>query len=137
MLSSIMMFGASFKSKKVYQIIFMVLWVILLAINTNLSYGWQFPLLNLFVGIFTMLIAAKLSQKHEWASIFTILLYSLLIDTASFLLFPEWTMGVNYLNYIWNGILFNYKTILMPLALFTLLKLSQLTYKKLTTVKQA
>ena len=118
MLGSLLMFGGAYRTKKWAQASFIVLWVAYMLLNSQFAFGWQFPVVNAIVGVMAVILTAKLSNKNNIYSVFTILIYSILIDTVSYLLFPLWRIDTGIAEYIINGIVFNYKNILLPLIAY-------------------
>ena len=79
--------------------------------------GNKFAMGNMFVyinaGIFLILSlvinSIKSKKTNTILSIFSILIWSIIIDVICYYMYPMMSMGQNLLTYVGQGILFNYK----------------------------
>lgn len=120
MMNSLLLFSGVYFKK--YKFILMALWIGYLIYVTNFSYGYVFPIINAVVGLSSIFLLSFF--KKGW-SIASVLIYSVLIDVISFIVFPMWHADVNLIQYVYNGILFNYKSILLPLAVYVGMELNK------------
>lgn len=115
--TSLLLFGASYNR---FKNIKWILYVLLMAYSvymTNFSYGILFPMVNLFAIGSVPLLLHLTKKANSFISIFAILFWSILIDTLTFILIPEFTMGVPLLQYIAAGIAFNINNMYLPIAI--------------------
>ena len=113
MLNSLLMLGSTYNKNKKLNVIFAITWIIFMLIGSNLKtgIGIRFTIMNFisFGLIFALGKIFKGKYSNIVVSIFSVLIWSIVIDIICYLLYPQFTMGQNILMYIGNGILFNYK----------------------------
>jgi len=111
MLNSILMLGSIYKYNKKLNIIFAAAWIIYMLIGSNFKTGLIFTIMN-FISFFLVFVIGKIFKgkySNKIVSIFSVLIWSVIIDIICYFLYPQFTMGQSILMYIENGILFNYK----------------------------
>ena len=113
MLNSLLMLGST--SKKMGKITYLCafIWIGYMLMNANLNSkaGLIFTGVNLIVFLITFAIGKIVKGKYSnvAVSIFSIIIWSILIDLACFYMFPQFAMGQNIIGYIGSGIEFNFK----------------------------
>ena len=87
-------------------------------INYDFSLGLAFPLINAIVLLTVTISINLISNKkvNTIMSIFSILIWSIIIDIVCFYMFPMMSAGQSLINYILQGILFNYKYIFVNIV---------------------
>jgi len=135
MISSVLMLGSSYSRSKKYTYIFIGAWFIYMLFKADFAHGMAFPILNMAAFLIAILLMRRFNGKivRAISSSMAILIWSVLIDIISFKMF--WTPNVTLLQYIFYGILFNYKFVILNLTLlgsyaFLKDKVYELVFKK-------
>ena len=118
MINSLFMLGGSYNKDRKISILFLTAWILYMLINYDFSLGLAFPLINAIV-LFTVTISINLisnKKVNTIMSIFSILIWSIIIDIVCFYMFPMMSAGQSLINYILQGILFNYKYIFVNIV---------------------
>lgn len=125
-LTAFLLFGASFKKFKWLSWVFhLILMMRLFYVNDgNISI---FFIVNALTFLLLPLILRSIKFGNNISSILVPLIWSVIIDTVSIVLFP---IATPYLAYIWQGILFNYKGIFMPAVIVVGYNAIELYFKK-------
>ena len=115
MLNSLLILGSTNKKFRKGNYVFAILWIGYMILNSNLTSGLVFVVANLLAFSTVFVIGKILKGKYSntLVSIFSILIWSVLIDTICYFMYPQMIMGQNIVSYIGNGILFNYKNVLI------------------------
>ena len=113
MINSLFMLGSSYNKDRKISIIFMIAWVLYMIIGNKVILGNTFVLINagVFLGICLSINLIKNKKINTVLSIISILIWSIIIDTICYFMYPTMSIGQNLFTYIWQGILFNYKYI--------------------------
>ena len=111
MINSLFMLGSSFNKNRKVSLAFMVGWVTYIIINQ--LYLGLFPIVNaiVFLVITVSINLIKNKKINTILSIFSILIWSIIIDIICYYMYPLFSSNQNILGYVWQGILFNYKYI--------------------------
>lgn len=111
MLNSLFMLGSSFNKNRKVSLAFMIGWIVYVVIN-QLYLGW-FAIVNAitFLVITVSINLVKNKKLNTMLSIFSILIWSITIDIICYYMYPLFTINQNIFEYIWQGIVFNYKYI--------------------------
>jgi len=111
MLNSILILGSTYNKNKKLNIIFAITWIAFMLIGSNLKTGLIFTVMNLmsFGLVFGLGKVFKGKYSNKVVAIFSVLIWSVIIDIICYFLYPQFAMGQNILQYIGSGILFNYK----------------------------
>ena len=118
MINSLFMLGGSYNKDRKISILFLTAWILYMLINYDFSLGLAFPLINAIV-LLTVTISINLMSNKKVntiMSIFSILIWSIIIDIVCFYMFPMMSAGQSLINYILQGILFNYKYIFVNIV---------------------
>jgi len=114
MLNSILMLGSTYESKKL-NLLFALGWILFTLFRSDFSHGigLQFTIINFSVFSLVFLLGKLFAGRYsnKIISVFSILIWNILIDTTCYFLFPQFSMGQSLLLYVSNGILFNYQFI--------------------------
>lgn len=110
-LTSFLFFGASFKKFKWMTWVFHAILMMRLFSGINLVDASLFTVINFLTIVLLPIILKSLKVGNNISSILVPLIWSVIIDTVSYAMFPT---SLSYLTYVWNGIVFNYKGIIMP-----------------------
>jgi len=123
MLNALLMFGSTNKKMKKINWFCMIMWFIFMFMNADFKTGAIFTLINAAVFFFTFGLGqfAKGKYSNTIVSVCSILIWSILIDIISFYMYPQFTMGQNIIGYIYNGIVFNAKYILLNIFVLSIL----------------
>ena len=119
MLSSILMFGSTYHKNNRLNIICALTWLIQMLMVLNLQTGVTFIIINTisFSLVFLLGRIFKGNISNKIIALFSILIWSVIIDSFCYFLYPEFTFGQNLLMYIANGIVFNYRFVFYNLAI--------------------
>ena len=121
------MFFSCYKTK--FRNIFFMLFIAYLTYQNFLNTNILFGLIN-FALIVMLVCFTRLTNKYNSIfSIFLKLIYSVIIDCVSYFYWQISTYGVGLLDYIWQGIVFNSKDIVLSILIFTLIVLANKIYK--------
>lgn len=118
MINSLFMLGGSYNKDRKISILFVTAWILYMLINYDFSLGLAFPLINAIV-LLTVTIGINLisnKKVNTIMSIFSILIWSIIIDIICFYMFPMMSASQSLINYILQGILFNYKYIFVNIV---------------------
>ena len=112
MINSIFMLGSSYNRNKKISIIFMLGWILYMIIQQSRT-GMTFPIINTIVFLIVTISINLVKNKkiNTVLSVFSILIWSIIIDIICYYLYPLFSLNQNIFGYIWQGILFNYKYI--------------------------
>ena len=118
MINSLFMLGGSYNKDRKISILFLTVWILCMLINYDFSLGLAFPLINAIVLLTVTISINLISNKkvNTIMSIFSILIWSIIIDIVCFYMFPMMSAGQSLINYILQGILFNYKYIFVNIV---------------------
>lgn len=118
MINSLFMLGGSYNKDRKISILFLTAWILYMLINYDFSLGLAFPLINAIVLLTVTISINLISNKkvNTIMSIFSILIWSIIIDIVCFYMFPMMSAGQSSINYILQGILFNYKYIFVNIV---------------------
>lgn len=111
MLNSLFMLGSSFNKNRKISLVFMIGWIAYVIINQ--LYLGLFPIMNaiVFLVVTISINLIKNKKANTLLSIFSILIWSIIIDIICYYMYPLFSTNQNIFEYIWQGILFNYKYI--------------------------
>ena len=111
MINSLFMLGSSFNKNRKVSIAFIIGWVTYIIINQ--LYLGLFPMINaiVFLVVTISINLIKNKKANTVLSIFSILIWSIIIDIICYYMYPLYSSNQNIFGYIWQGILFNYKYI--------------------------
>ncbi len=132
MINSLLMLGGS-SNKKISKV-FIVTWLAYMVFGSNLSLGLTFPIINgiTFLAITLLISKIKNNKVNAVLSMTSILIWSVTIDIICYYLYPTMSSSITLINYIFNGILFNYKYIFTNVLALSLIKGLSILKKTLT-----
>lgn len=132
MINSLLMLGGS-SNKKISKV-FIVTWLAYMVFGSNLSLGLTFPIVNAITFLVVTLFISKIknNKANTVLSIASILIWSVTIDIICYYLYPTMSSNITLINYIFNGILFNYKYIFTNVLALSLIKGLSILKKTLT-----
>ena len=132
MINSLLMLGGS-SNKKISKV-FIVTWLAYMLFGSNLSLGLTFPIVNAITFLVVTLFISKIknNKANTVLSIASILIWSVTIDIICYYLYPTMSSNITLINYIFNGILFNYKYIFTNVLALSLIKVVSIIKKTLT-----
>lgn len=113
MINSLFMLGSSYNKNKIVSCIFFIAWIVYMLIGSDLSLGLTFPIINaiVFIIISISINLVKNRKLNTILSVFSILIWSIVIDIICYFLYPMMVWEQNIFSYIFQGILFNGKYI--------------------------
>lgn len=137
MLNSLLLFFASNNKIKYLPIVSLIAWIIVYVLKTDFEYGVIFPLVSIVVfTALSMLIAFFTKGKlNTGLSTVSILIWSIIIDTISFFMFPEYVTST-FLAYIWAGIVFNFKYVFVNIAAVCAMYITMTALKEVKEKKE-
>ena len=123
MINSLLMLGGS--SNKNISKIFIVVWIAYMLFGSNLSLGITFPIVNAITFLTITLLISKIKNKsvNVVLSITSILIWSVIIDIICYYLYPTMSSNITLIQYVFNGILFNYKYVFTNILALSLVKI--------------
>ena len=113
MINSLFMLGSSYNKNKIVSCIFFIAWIVYMLIGSDLSLGLTFPIINaiVFIIISISINLVKNRKLNTILSVFSILIWSTVIDIICYFLYPMMVGEQSIFSYIFQGILFNGKYI--------------------------
>ena len=113
MINSLFMLGSSYNKDKKISKIFMGAWILYMIIGNKFAMGNTFVYITAGIFLILSLLINSIKNKriNTILSIFSILIWSIIIDIICYYMYPMMSMGQNLLTYVGQGILFNYKYI--------------------------
>ena len=113
MINSLFMLGSSYNKNKIVSCIFFIAWIVYMLIGSDLSLGLTFPIINaiVFIIISISINLIKNRKLNTILSVFSILIWSIVIDIICYFLYPMMVGEQSIFSYIFQGILFNGKYI--------------------------
>lgn len=96
------------------KVLFLVLIILFFSIVDS-AYP-QIFIINVLCLFLLSLINRFLGTKSRINSVFMILEYSVLVDVICFFVYPEMVFGVSIFQYVWQGIVFNYRYLMIDMA---------------------
>lgn len=113
MINSLFMLGSSYNKNKIVSCIFFIAWIVYMLIGSDLSLGLTFPIINaiVFIIISISINLVKNRKLNTILSVFSILIWSIVIDIICYFLYPMMVGEQSIFSYIFQGILFNGKYI--------------------------
>ena len=126
-MTAMLMFFSCYKTK--FRNIFFALFVACLIYQNFINTDIVFGLINLALVVLLVYFTRKTNKSNTVFSIFIKLIYSVIIDFVSYFYWQISMYGVGLLNYIWQGIVFNSKDILLSVLIFSVIVLANKTYK--------
>lgn len=111
MINSLFILGSAYNKSRIVSIFFMLGWIAYMLIGSDLSLGILFPIINLIVFLLVSISINLIKNRkiNTILSIFSILIWSIIIDLICYFLYPSMSGNQNMLAYIFQGILFNGK----------------------------
>ena len=121
MLNSLLMLGSTNKKMKKINYVCAIIWIGYMLLNAKLKTGLIFTIVNLIVFLSTFVLGqvVKCKYSNTAISIFSIIIWSIVIDIISFYMYPQFTMGQNIISYIGNGVVFNARYIFSNIAVLS------------------
>ncbi|MGD9901450.1 MAG: hypothetical protein AB7S44_02805 [Spirochaetales bacterium] len=136
MFNGLLLFAASLRSKKVFYIFALSAWAVFMLINYNYSMGIGFAILNFEVVFLITYLIRKFNRGNLVLAVLSVLVYSIFIDIICFFMFPTFTFGVDLFTYVYNGIIFNYKPIILNIIAGVIFALTKTVIKGVERKKQ-
>lgn len=115
MINSLFMLGGAYNKNRKISIAFIFGWIIYMIINYDFSLGYIFPVINALVCLLVSISINLIKDKtfNTILSVSSILIWSVVIDIICFFMYPTMALGQDIFSYIFQGILFNYKYIIL------------------------
>lgn len=117
--SFFLMFSLWNKNSKATNI-FKIIWIIYAVAASFSNFNPLFSIINICVFMFVtsaINYTSKIQPKlNSFLSIISVLIYSLFIDTVCYYGIPSWSVGQSLIEYITNGLLFNYKYVFVNMS---------------------
>lgn len=133
MINSLLILGSSYNKNRKISVLFLLLWISNMVINYNFSLGIIFPITNasIVILISVAINSVKSRKINTVLSVLSILIWSIVIDIICFFMFPAMRANQNLVQYIFQGILFNYKYVFINiLAISMSIYIDRLFVKK-------
>ena len=132
MLNSLLILGSTNKKTEKLNYLFAILWICYMLLNSNFVSGTIFTLMNLIAFSVVFIIGKLIDGKYSniIISIFSTLLWSIIIDIMCYFIMPQFVSSTGLFTYILNGILFNYKSVFVNILVISLINVLELVFKK-------
>lgn len=136
-MNGLLMFLASSNRYKKLSIIAMIGWIAFMFSRANFSLGYIFPLINIGVFVLVANISRFWNNKefNKIYSVFSILIWSICIDTVCYFIFPQMIFGQSLVQYIVSGIAFNSRLVIYNILNLFILEGTVCISKKINLVK--
>ena len=121
------MFFSCYKTK--FRNIFFLFFIVYLTYQNFLNTDIIFGLINFALIILLVCFTRITNKSNTVLSIFIKLIYSVIIDFVSYFYWQISIYGVGLVDYIWQGLVFNSKDIVLSALIFSLIVLSNQIYK--------
>ena len=112
-MSYILIYLASLRQGIKTKVILILLLLIYTISGITEQTDWTFNIINMFLLVGVTLFMQLFKKGNIFISVFSILIYSVLIDIVCYFLYPQFVYGVSLFDYILNGIAFNYKGLII------------------------
>lgn len=127
MLNSVFLMFSQYEKNRKVSNIFKIIWVLYAVAVSFFNFNPTFFIINLSAFLLLTEInyfMSKLGQKTNIVlSIFSILIYSFIVDIICYFVFPAWAQNVSLIGYITNGLLFNLKYVALNTGVMVVSKL--------------
>lgn len=132
MLNSSLIFLNSYNKNRVWSILSFFLWIIYMLVNQT-SMGVLFSIVNIliFAIVAISIHCIKNKKANMVLSVFSVIFWSILIDIATYFMYPAFTGNISIVQYVFNGILFNYRYIFLNLCILAVVELVTVIFEKL------
>ena len=131
MLNSLLMLGSTYNKSKRINIVFAISWIAFMLMGSDLKNGLVFTVMNImaFTLVFGLGRLVKGKYSNKIVAVSSILIWSVLIDSIAYFLYPQFTIGQTIFGYIGSGIIFNYKYVFYNALIVGALLLAEHTIK--------
>lgn len=126
-MTAMLIFFSCYKTK--FRNIFFALFVAYLIYQNSLNTDIAFGLINFALIILLVYFTRLTNKTNSIFSIFIKLIYSVIIDFISYFYWQISIYGVGLFDYIWQGIVFNSKDIVLSVLIFSVIVLVNKIYK--------
>ena len=126
-MTAILMFFSCYKTN--FRNILFVFFITYLLYQNSLNTDIVFGLINFALIVMLVCFTRLTNKTNSVFSIFIKLIYSVIIDFVSYFYWQISAYGVGLLDYIWQGIVFNSKDIVLSVLIFSAIVLSNKIYK--------
>lgn len=132
MFGSLLMLGSTNRKCGKMNYMFAVLWIIYMLFGSNFQTGLMYVIINFLVFALVFLIGKIIKGKYsnQLVSIFSIVLWSALIDTICYYFYPKFVLGQSLISYVGNGIYFNIRFALVNAAVVGAVEIAKLYFEK-------
>ena len=136
MINSLFMLGSSYNKDKKISKIFMGAWILYMIIGNKFAMSNMFVYINAGIFLILSLVINSIKSKkiNTILSIFSILIWSIIIDVICYYMYPMMSMGQDFLTYVGQGILFNCKYIFFNVIAICVINVVDLMLNKLNVV---
>lgn len=132
-MNAILLYLSCYKINKQFNLAFIFLWILNFFIVKANYLNQVFTYINLLVFVLVYFVCS-IRKSNKFTSSVSILIYSIFIDIICYIFIPIYPVSMSLFNYILNGILFNIKFAIAPIAMTliieTLKKIKPSSFKK-------
>lgn len=121
-MTAILMFFSCYKTK--LRNIFFAFFIAHLMYQNSLNTDIIFGLINFALMVLMVCFGKVTDKTNSIFSIFIKLIYSVIIDFVSYFYWQISNYSVGLLDYIWQGIVFNSKDIILSILIFSIIVLT-------------
>lgn len=128
-MSYLLLYLGSLRQRKTIKMIIMCLLCIYVLFNsaqTNL----MFDLINISFILVIQIFLGLFKNHNELICLSSIFIYSIGIDVVCYYMFPDFVFGQSLIQYVYNGILFNFSGLLIQIIVCTLISFSLILRRK-------
>lgn len=135
MLNSSLIFLNSYNKNKVWSILSFFMWIIYMLINQK-TMGLIFSIVNIvvFAIVAISIHCVRNKMANRILSVISIIFWSILIDIATYIMYPEFAAGISIIQYIINGLAFNYKYIFSNMIILCGVEFTTVIFAKLKNI---
>lgn len=130
-MGDLLLLFSGLRTKKWVSIVSLSLLLFYMVVTTDWSYGIWFPIVNILtmVGIAVLIHLTK-GIPNATLSVISKFIYSVIIDIICYFWFPMFTNGMTLIQYIWSGIVFNWKSLLIDTSVFLVIVVVKVIMEK-------
>lgn len=123
MINSLFMLGSSYNKNRKISIAFIIGWIIYMFSGCDFTLGVIFPIANalVFLALSIMINLVKNEKINTVLSIFSILIWSITVDTICYFFYPMIVGNKDIITYIFQGLLFNFKYVFLNLIVICII----------------
>lgn len=128
-MSYLLLYLGSLRQRKTIKIIIMCLLCLYVLFNSTQT-NLMFDLINISFILIIQICLGLFKKYNELICLSSIFIYSIGIDVVCYYMFPDFVFGQSLIQYVYNGILFNFSGLLIQIIVCTLISFSLILRRK-------